>query len=105
MQATEFRPYRKNTLRGFFILELANGFQIKDCTLHESHGKSWIGFPGIPWTDKEGKTQYKNVVLVPDRARLDKLQAEVCAQLRQYLDGPGESSAQKAHESEDRPPF
>lgn len=102
MRATEFRPYRKNTLRGFFVLELENGFQIRDCTLHESNGKSWVGFPGVPYTDKEGKTQYKNVVVVPDRSVLNKIQADACAQLKQYLDAPSAPKA-KFEDTEETP--
>ena len=86
MRAIEFRPYRKNTLRGFFIMELASGMQIRDCTLHEANGKAWVGFPGIPYKDKTDKTLYKNVIVVPDRSVLDKLQATVCAQLKEHLD-------------------
>lgn len=93
MRATEFKERRKNTLRGFFTLELDNGMHIRDCTLHESQGKSWIGFPGVPWTDKDGTVKYKNVVIVPDRSVLDKVQATLCAQLSSHLDAAAPSPA------------
>jgi hypothetical protein len=86
MLCKDWKPYRKNTLRGFFTMEIAGAIEIKDCTFHESHGKSWFGFPGIPYTDKEGKTQYKNAIIIPDSAMLDKVQAKVRAQLARYLD-------------------
>lgn len=105
MRATEFKERRKNTLRGFFTLELDNGMHIRDCTLHESNGKSWIGFPGVPWTDKDGKTQYKNVVIVPDRAVMDKVQASVCTQLRAHLDAKPSAAAPSKFQDAEETPF
>lgn len=89
MQTSNFKEFRKNTLRGFFTLEVAPGLEINDCTFHEMNGKSWFGFPGIPWTDKEGKKSYKNVIFIPDKTLLEKVQREVCKQLAQHLDGNG----------------
>lgn len=85
-RALDFKPFRKNTLRGFFTLEFAGKVQIRDCTLHEQNGKAWFGFPGIPYTDPKGATSYKNVVIVPDREVLEKVRAEVVAQLAEHLD-------------------
>ena len=87
MRTKDFREFRKNTLRGFFILEVAPGLEISDCTLHEQNGKSWFGFPGIPWTDKDGKKAYKNVIFIPDKSLLEKVQREVCKLLVEHLDG------------------
>lgn len=86
MQTKDFKEYRKNTLRGFFTIEVAQGLEISNCTLHEKNGKSWFGFPGVPWTDKDGKTAYKNIILIPDKALLEKVQREVCRQLAGHLD-------------------
>jgi len=87
MRVLEFRPVVKNTLRGFFTLELFNKIQIKDCTLHEKDGRPWIGFPGIPWTDKDGKTAYKNVIFIPDKQVLEAMQKEACGLLSEHLHG------------------
>lgn len=84
MELRDFRPLHKNTLLGFFTLALDSGLVIADCTLHESHGKRWFGFPGRPVLDAEGnvvrdgaKVRYAQVVSLPDRARMDLLQAKV----------------------------
>ena len=86
MRCKDFKAYRKNTLRGFFTMEIADCIEIKDCTFHESNGKTWFGFPGIPYTDKEGKTQYKNAIIIPDKAMLEKVQARVRSELAEHMD-------------------
>lgn len=91
MRCIEFKPYRKNTLRGFFTIELNSGLQIRDCTLHQQGDKSWFGFPGIPY-DKNGKTEYKNVIYIPDKTRLEKLREEVVSQLSEHLDAAGDGN-------------
>lgn len=85
MRCIDFKPYRKNTLRGFFTIELSNGIQIRDCTLHQQNDKSWFGFPGIPYT-KDGKTEYKNVIYIPDKTILEKMKAEVLKLTAEFLD-------------------
>lgn len=87
MRVVDFRPVVKNTLRGFFTLELFGKIQIRDCTLHEKNGRSWIGFPGIPWTDNDGKTAYKNVIYIPDKKVLEDLQRGACDLLKEHLHG------------------
>jgi hypothetical protein len=37
------RRYERNTLRAFADLQLASGLILRGCTLHESHGKQWVG--------------------------------------------------------------
>ena len=93
MRAIDFKPYRKNTLRGFFTLEIAGGLQIRDCTLHESHGKAWFGFPGVPKLEngqvvlKNGKPEYKNVIYIPDADLLERVRVSILKQLAEHLDG------------------
>jgi hypothetical protein len=52
------RRLRKNTLQGFFSIELPGvGLIIKDCTHHERDGKQWIGLPGKSYTKPGGGEQ------------------------------------------------
>ena len=81
-----FRPYRKNTLRGFFVLELGGGIQVRDCTLHEQNGAAWCGFPGVPFTAPDGTTKYKAVVTVPDASQLASIKEQVLEQLAEHLE-------------------
>ena len=91
MRIIDFKKFEKNTLRGFFTLEVS-GMHIKDCTAHTQNDKTWFGFPGAAQLDKdgqpirkEGKVQYKNIISVPDRDAADRLQAKVAEMLKEHL--------------------
>jgi hypothetical protein len=55
--ATNWRPLKKNTLRGFLDLMLRpSGLVIRECSLHEyDDGRRWIGLPSRPQLDTEGR--------------------------------------------------
>jgi hypothetical protein len=44
-----FKPFEKNTLRGFFDIELASGLILRGCMLHEKNGRRWVGLPAKPY--------------------------------------------------------
>lgn len=68
VQVKEFRPFQKNSLRGFATLLLPSiGLQIKDCTLHESNGKRWVSLPAKPYQKPDGSQAYSYIVSFPDR--------------------------------------
>ena len=63
IRCIKFRPYQKNTLRGFADLELGRtGIIIRDCTLHEKNGKEWVGFPARSYEAKDGTTAWQPLV-------------------------------------------
>jgi len=63
IRCLKFRPFEKNTLRGFCDLELTRvGLVIRDCTWHEKDGKEWVGFPARSYTDPDGNTQWQPLV-------------------------------------------
>jgi hypothetical protein len=65
-----FRPYEKNTLRGFVDLELSRvGIVIRDCTWHMKDGKEWIGFPARPYEKDDGTTAWSQVVEFAEGAK------------------------------------
>ncbi len=68
MRATNFRPFRKNTLLGFFDLELPSGMILKGCTLHEKGERHWVGLPGKPFTKENGEQSYANIIDFKDKA-------------------------------------
>src|SRR5262249_32075707 len=55
--ASDLRPMERNTLRGFVTLALEpSGIVLHDCTLHRTpDGREWIGLPGKPKIDTEGR--------------------------------------------------
>lgn len=76
LRVSNLKPYRKNTLRGFFTLHLPSGLTIHDMTWHEQGEKRWIGFPGRPYTKPDG-TQSWAVVIELERAKMDRLRDAV----------------------------
>jgi hypothetical protein len=60
MIARDFRVPEKNTLKGFFSLELTSGLVIHECSLHEKDGKAWISLPAKPQLDFEGRHRIGN---------------------------------------------
>lgn len=69
MFISEFKPYTKNTLRAFFTLNLPSGIIIRDCMLHESHGKRWIGLPAKPFEKPDGTRSWIPVVDIKEGRR------------------------------------
>jgi len=69
MKVLDFRPVDKNTLKGFFTLELPSGLLIHDMCLHEKNSKRWVSFPARPYTAKDGTEKWARIVDIPDRDR------------------------------------
>jgi DNA-binding cell septation regulator SpoVG len=67
IECINWRPFGKNTLRGFATLQLASGLIIVDCTLHQKDNSRWVSMPGKPWTDPQGQTKYAQIVDFIDR--------------------------------------
>jgi len=53
--ASDWMPLERNTLRGFFPLQLRSGLVLNDCTLHEKGDRRWVGLPGKPQIDSDGR--------------------------------------------------
>jgi hypothetical protein len=69
IRCLKFRPYTKNTLKGFADLELSRvGIVIKECCWHEKGGKEWISFPAS-FEGKDGQTQWFALVEFAQGAR------------------------------------
>lgn len=63
MRATNFKPLRKRSLRGFFDVELQSGLILRGCSLHENeNGDQWIALPSRSYTGLDGSTKYAPVV-------------------------------------------
>jgi hypothetical protein len=62
IKCVKFRPFAKNTLKGFADLELTRvGLILRDCTLHEKNGKEWVGFPAKSYT-ANGETKWAPLI-------------------------------------------
>jgi hypothetical protein len=77
LQVSNFKPFVKNTLRGFFDLELPFGMILRDCMLCEKDDKRWIGWPAKPFDKKDGTKSWANIVDFVDNKSKYLLQDEV----------------------------
>ena len=101
MNVRDFKALHRNTLRGFFTLELDSGLVIKDCSVHvRDDGRKWFAFPAKPQLDKDGKALrdgsgkvlYANIIAIDDRRRSDKLQQLVLEALAPFLEEATEAA-------------
>jgi hypothetical protein len=72
-----FKPFEKNTLRGFFDVELPSGMILCGCTLHEREGRRWIGLPAKPYTKEDGSQSWVKIVDFVDRDKAKQFQESV----------------------------
>ena len=72
-----YKVLEKNTLKGFFDVELASGLLICGCTLHEKNGKFWIGMPAKPYEKHDGSQSWTKIVDFRDKATSDQFQQMV----------------------------
>lgn len=84
-----WKPYLKNTLRGFLSLELPSGLILHDCTLHQRNESRWVGLPGRPYQKPDGTTSWSPVVEIPENAAREKFQRGALAAVDDYFDREG----------------
>jgi hypothetical protein len=91
-----FKPLRSNTLFGFADIVIPEmRLRILDATVHESHGKRWVGLPAkLQITrdrsvrlDQRGKVVYSPVLEFTDRATRDAFSARVIDALLEDFPG------------------
>jgi hypothetical protein len=59
----KFKPFEKNTHRGFLSLELSSGMILHDVTLHvHANGSRWVGVPGRPYEKAAGEKTWTPIV-------------------------------------------
>jgi hypothetical protein len=93
MVASNWRPLERGTLLGFFDLQLPSGLKLRECTFHVKGDSAWIGLPGKPqldaegkhWIGPDGKKAYSPVVEIPSRKRRDRFQEQAVAAVRRLL--------------------
>ena len=81
----EWRPYEKNTLRGFFSVRLASGLILHSLMLHERNERRWIGYPSREWTNPEGEKQYTPIVEFEDPGTANRFRDEMLAALDRHF--------------------
>jgi hypothetical protein len=80
VQVESFKPVRSHSLFGFVDLPVPElHLRIKEASVHQSHGRRWIGLPAKPQIDREGrvrhdergKTAYVSILQFTDKATSD----------------------------------
>jgi hypothetical protein len=77
MKIKNFKSFTKNTLLGFFDVELDSGLVLCGCTLHQTGGRHWIGLPSKPYTKDDGTQSWTKIVDFRDKKIADKFQETV----------------------------
>jgi hypothetical protein len=72
-----FKPFEKNTLRGFFDLELPSGLILAGCTLHKKDDKYWVGLPAKPYTAADGTQSWTKIADFRDAKTRNKFQESI----------------------------
>jgi hypothetical protein len=84
VQVESFKPFRSNSLFGFADLVTPEmRLRIRDASVHESHGRRWVGLPAKPQIDRDGvvrrdergKILYAAGLQFTDRAAADTFSA------------------------------
>jgi hypothetical protein len=71
-EVSNWKPFRKNTLRGFFTLTLPSGMILHNCSLHQKdNGQRWIGMPSQKFSKQDGSTGYTPLIEFVSREAAD----------------------------------
>jgi hypothetical protein len=71
------KPIRKNSLIGFFDLQMPSGLIVRGAMLFEKSGKRWVSFPSEKFVKRDGTVVYTTIIEFVDRATSDRFQAAV----------------------------
>ena len=85
MKVLKFRKFKKNSLRGFFELQLPSGMAMRDLTYHSKDNRRWVGYPSKPYTDESGNQKYQNQIYFPDKQVHEKFQQMALTALDSYF--------------------
>ena len=97
-----FRPVNKNTLRGFFNLNIGV-LEIRDMSLHEKNDKKWVNFPAKPYTDKgSGTIKYSSIVRLRDDAEYWRFQRWAVSEVKKIM-SCNEPEPEKINSDDDIP--
>jgi hypothetical protein len=81
----DWKPLFKNTLRGYFSVDLPSGLRIHSLSLHQKGERRWIGLPARAYETDSGSTSWARVVEIPDRQTRERFEGLVLAALDRRL--------------------
>ena len=72
MTATNWKPFVKNSLRGYFSLRLVSGMIIHGCSLFEKNDARWIALPSKRYPKKDGSEGFELLIEFSDREKANR---------------------------------
>jgi hypothetical protein len=107
MIATNFKHFTKNTLLGFFDLELPSGMILKGCTLHRKgdDARWWVGLPARDFKKEDGTTAYSNIIEFKEKEKQYKFGDAATAAARQAYEQTPQPSRDRARSFADDSAF
>ena len=103
----KFRAHEKNTLIGFCNVELVDLCMIiKDCTVHQREGKTWISLPSRSYQNNEGEAVWTDVVVFSDKEKRDEFQTAAVSAFHSFMGKEyNETTSAPSDNQEDDIPF
>jgi hypothetical protein len=90
----EWRPLRKNTLRGFARVQFGSGLIVSEITVHVAGTKCWASPPSRPWLkdgapvlDEKGKPRWQPLLDFSNHGVRSSWSRQVLAALREAEPG------------------
>jgi hypothetical protein len=80
----EWKPFERNTLRGFLSIELPSGLILHGCTLHEKTGSRWVGLPAREY-QKDGERIWSPLIEFSTREVRQAFQEQALAAFDAYM--------------------
>jgi hypothetical protein len=92
VEIEDFRPFAKNTLKGFVTVALPEvGLRIKECLWHEKNGRQWIGFPARSYKSRDGRDVWVNLIEFLEGFDRNSFQDTVMAAIKRKFPNAGRS--------------
>jgi hypothetical protein len=86
IKVLDWKPVQKNTLQGFFKVELVGlGLILCDVMVHQKNDKRWIAFSGRPY-QMNNETHYSKLVDFTDWGKRDEFRDLVLDALDRHLE-------------------
>ena len=84
-EISNWKPYVKNTLQGFFTLRLPSGVLLHGLTYHTQNGARWVGLPAKEYKKDDGTKSWVPVVEIPDQSTREAFQRNALAAIDDFL--------------------
>jgi len=88
-EVSEWRPFEKGTLKGFWSLTLPSGLVIHGLSLHQKTGRRWLSMPARPWRKDDSVIVWNPVIEFASKNVHDKFQSEALKAVDEFLAGGG----------------